>query len=150
MVRATSKGAPAGVPGVDGCGGFPMGISENDPRQAGPSPLPRPETSELAARIERARKSHEAAQGGDGASRQNEISALSRGLRIATEFVAAILVGTGIGYGIDQVAGTGPWGMLAMFGVGFAAGILNVIRVVAELADQTAASAEAGPGKTED
>jgi len=54
-------------------------------------------------------------------------------MRIGTEFIAAILVGAGIGYLIDLGLGTSPWGMLILLMVGFAAGILNVIRVVAEM-----------------
>ncbi len=62
-----------------------------------------------------------------------EMSGLARGLRIGTEFVAAILVGAGIGYLIDLGLGTSPWGLLVLLVMGFAAGILNVIRVVAEM-----------------
>lgn len=68
------------------------------------------------------------------------MSTLARGLRIGAEFVAAILVGSGIGYVIDLVAGTTPWALLIMFMVGFAAGILNVTRVVAELNAQKTTS----------
>jgi ATP synthase protein I len=61
------------------------------------------------------------------------MSGLARGMRIGTEFIAAILVGAVLGFAIDQVAGTGPWGMLALLLLGFSAGILNVIRVVTEM-----------------
>ncbi|RDE10679.1 atp synthase i [Pelagibacterium lacus] len=71
------------------------------------------------------------------------MSTLARGLRIGAEFVAAILVGSGIGYLIDMVAGTTPWALLIMFMVGFAAGILNVTRVVAELNAQRSSSPDA-------
>lgn len=71
------------------------------------------------------------------------MSSLARGLRIGAEFVAAILVGSGIGYLIDMFAGTAPWALLIMFMVGFAAGILNVTRVVAELNAKRAASDDA-------
>nr|WP_255714108.1 AtpZ/AtpI family protein [Pelagibacterium xiamenense] len=67
------------------------------------------------------------------------MTGLARGLRIGAEFVAAILVGSGIGYLIDQFAGTTPWALLIMFMVGFAAGVLNVTRVVAELNAKNAA-----------
>lgn len=61
------------------------------------------------------------------------MTGLARGMRIGTEFVAAILVGAGLGYLIDLAAGTSPWGLLILFGMGFAAGIVNVIRAVAEM-----------------
>src|SRR5690606_11462567 len=67
------------------------------------------------------------------ASATPEMSGMARGMRIGTEFIAAILVGTGFGYLIDLGLGTSPWGLLTMFLVGFAAGILNVTRVVAQM-----------------
>lgn len=84
-----------------------------------------------------------AAEASQQSSRQGDMSTLARGLRIGAEFVAAILVGSGIGYLIDLVAGTTPWGLLIMFMVGFAAGILNVTRVVAELNARKPASSDA-------
>ena len=71
------------------------------------------------------------------------MSALARGLRIGAEFVAAILVGSAIGYVIDLGLGTAPWGLLIMLMVGFAAGILNVTRVVAEFNARKPASKDA-------
>lgn len=61
------------------------------------------------------------------------MSGLARGLRIGTEFIAAVLVGAIIGYLIDLGLGTSPWGLLILLLMGFAAGILNVIRVVAKM-----------------
>lgn len=58
---------------------------------------------------------------------------MARGMRIGTEFIAAVLVGAGLGYLIDLGLGTSPWGLLILLLMGFAAGILNVIRVVAEM-----------------
>jgi len=55
--------------------------------------------------------------------------------RISSEFIAAILVGAAIGYAIDYVAGTGPWAMIVFLLLGFAAGVLNVLRVSGELSD---------------
>jgi len=130
------------LPGVwlGGAGRF-FGVtnSKNDPDRPVPPSSGKPDTSDLANRIKKAQDARLAANGGNVASRQGDMSALARGLRIGTEFVAAILVGTGIGYVIDQVAGTGPWAMLIMFMMGFAAGILNVIRVVAEFNARNAA-----------
>ncbi len=114
-----------------------MAKSERDPGGHNPSSPRIPETSELAARIKKAQEARRSATHGDSdASRQGDMTMLARGLRIAAEFVAAILVGSGIGYLIDQIAGTTPWALLVMFMVGFAAGILNVTRVVAEMNSQ--------------
>jgi ATP synthase protein I len=55
-------------------------------------------------------------------------SALARGFRLSTEFVAGILVGAAIGWLIDRFAGTTPWGMIVFLLLGFAAGVLNMMR----------------------
>ena len=75
-----------------------------------------------------------------------EMSGMARGLRIGTEFIAAVLVGAGIGYLIDLGLGTSPWGLLIMLLVGFAAGILNVTRVVAKMNAASPAPPQSDPG----
>ena len=53
---------------------------------------------------------------------------MAYGLRMASELVGAVLVGGLIGYFLDQALGTWPWLFLVFFLLGFAAGVLNVIR----------------------
>jgi ATP synthase protein I len=89
-------------------------------------------THDLASRIASAKREREREDNRAARDATPEMSGVARGLRIGTEFIAAILVGAGIGYLIDLGLGTSPWGLLIMFLVGFAAGILNVTRVVAE------------------
>lgn len=64
-------------------------------------------------------------------------SAMGIAFRIATDLVAAVAVGTGIGWALDWWLGTRPWFMLVFFILGAAAGVANVIRV----ANATAESA---------
>lgn len=54
-------------------------------------------------------------------------------LRIGADLLAGLLVGTGIGWAIDWLAGTGPWGMLVGLFFGFAAGMRNAIRAARRL-----------------
>lgn len=51
-----------------------------------------------------------------------EPQAEGRGWAIGIEFVGTILVSTFIGYLIDRFAGTGPWAMIVLLILGFAAG----------------------------
>lgn len=90
-------------------------------------------TQELARRIAAARQSQAKAAGAAAGASDAEISGLARGLRLGSEFIAAILVGTGLGYLVDLGFNTSPWGLLILFMVGFAAGIRNVIRAVTEM-----------------
>ena len=94
---------------------------------------PGPLTSDLAARIARAQGEREVAEDPAAASVTKNMSGWNRGMRLGSEFVAAILVGAGIGYLLDSWLKTGPWLMLVMLLVGFAAGVLNVIRSAEEM-----------------
>lgn len=102
-------------------------------------------TRDLASRIasaKRERRLEEHKASGSG----SDNSGIARGLRLGSEFAAAILVGTGIGYLIDLGLGTSPWGLLIMLMVGFAAGVLNVIRAVTEMNAEAQASPVSGTG----
>jgi len=50
-------------------------------------------------------------------------------LRLGTELVAAAVVGTIIGFILDNWFGTKPWFIIIFFIIGVIAGMLNVIRV---------------------
>jgi ATP synthase protein I len=91
-------------------------------------------TSDLAERIARAQAERHADENprGDAESNRNA-SAVATGFRLASEFVAAIIVGAGLGYGVDLLFGTTPWGLVILLLLGFAAGVLNVIRATAEM-----------------
>jgi len=49
-------------------------------------------------------------------------------LRLSSEFIAGIVVGAALGWFIDRMAGTSPWGLIVFLLLGFGAGILNVLR----------------------
>ena len=64
-------------------------------------------------------------------------SALARGYRLLAEFVAGILVGAAIGWLIDRLLGTSPWGMIVLLLGGFAAGVLNMMRAAGAVPPNT-------------
>ena len=55
-------------------------------------------------------------------------SAIARGFRLSTELVAGVLLGAAIGWLLDRWLGISPWGMIVFLLLGFAAGVLNVMR----------------------
>jgi ATP synthase protein I len=57
-------------------------------------------------------------------------SALARGMRLTTELVSAVLAGAGVGWLIDRWLGTSPWGFIVLLLLGFAAGVVGVVRAV--------------------
>jgi len=61
-------------------------------------------------------------------SKQSSSSNIGAAFKLSTEMVAAVIVGTIIGFILDNWFGTKPWLILIFFFVGVIAGILNVIR----------------------
>ena len=57
-----------------------------------------------------------------------DAAGFARGFRLSTELVAGVLVGAAIGWGLDRLAGISPWGLIVFVLLGFAAGVLNVMR----------------------
>ena len=56
-------------------------------------------------------------------------------MKLSSEFIAGIAVGAGLGWMIDRLAGTSPWGLVVFLLLGFAAGVLNVLRSVGKIAE---------------
>ena len=61
-------------------------------------------------------------------SKESSSSNLGIAFKMSTEMVAAVVVGTIIGFILDNWFGTKPWLILIFFFVGVVAGILNVIK----------------------
>lgn len=107
-------------------------------------------TSDLAARIARARGADAIEADAEAGGRTRDMTGLSRGLRLGSEFIAAILVGAGIGFLLDQWLGTSPWILLVMLMVGFSAGVLNVTRSVSAMNKAAPLGSDLGPDDDED
>jgi ATP synthase protein I len=61
----------------------------------------------------------------DGAARA---SAMARGFRLSSELIAGVVVGAAIGWGIDRLLSTSPFGFIVFFLLGFIAGVINLMR----------------------
>lgn len=107
-------------------------------------------TRDLASRIASAKRERLQADNRSAGGNSGSSDGLGRGMRIGTEFVAAVIVGAILGYLIDLGLGTSPWGLLIVMMMGFAAGILNVTRVVAEMNAATAVQSEPSRGSDTD
>ena len=60
--------------------------------------------------------------------KKNNPSPIGTAFKLSTELVAAVAVGTIIGFIFDKTFGTKPWFILIFFFVGVVAGIYNVIK----------------------
>jgi ATP synthase protein I len=72
------------------------------------------------------------------AGSKSDPSAIARGFRLSSELVAGVAVGAFLGWALDKWLGTSPWGMIVFLLLGFAAGVINVMR---------AAGVSSGPGQ---
>ena len=61
-------------------------------------------------------------------NRSRNAASLGKALKISTEFVAAVVVGSTIGFLLDNWFGTKPLLTIFLFFIGVAAGILNVFK----------------------
>jgi ATP synthase protein I len=66
-------------------------------------------------------------------------------IRFATELVSAVIVGAAIGWGLDWLFGTRPFLTIALFLLGAAAGIRNVIVASREINRRIAAAEDKEP-----
>ena len=92
----------------------------------------RSETGALGDRIRRA-KGKRPGVAAAAAMRQRELTGAGRAFRMASEFVAAVIVATALGLALDALFGTRPILMIVLMMMGFAAGVLNVTRAAAEM-----------------
>jgi ATP synthase protein I len=93
---------------------------------------PSDDEAQLYARLqrlgERLANANRPSENGSGPRQAANASAFARGLRLSTELVAGVLVGALIGWLLDRWLGISPWGLIVFLLLGFAAGVLNVMR----------------------
>ena len=61
-------------------------------------------------------------------NKSSNAASLGKALKISTELIAAVAVGTTIGFILDNWFDTRPWLTVSFFIMGVVAGILNVIK----------------------
>jgi ATP synthase protein I len=66
--------------------------------------------------------------GGQSEDSAARASAMARGFRLSSELIAGVVVGAAIGWGIDHLLSTSPFGLIVFFLLGFVAGLVNLVR----------------------
>lgn len=69
-----------------------------------------------------------------GANAASSAKGMAQALRLASEFAAGVIVGGGLGWIVDRGLGVSPWGLIVFLLLGFAAGVVNVLRSAALMA----------------
>jgi ATP synthase protein I len=94
---------------------------------ADPEKPPSLEDIENRLRVVRAREEEDSGRGPAARARP---TGMAIGFRIGVELVTAVLVGVGIGWGLDALLGSKPWLMVLFLLLGGAAGVMNVYRLM--------------------
>ncbi|MBN9584448.1 MAG: F0F1 ATP synthase assembly protein I [Afipia sp. 62-7] len=113
-----------------------MANGTHDDRSEKGQNKPSADETALSARLDRLNhrlsevrkdRTNQTDQSGGGAASSNA-SAMARGFRLSSELIAGVLVGSVIGWGVDRLLSTSPWGLIVFFLLGFTAGVINVMR----------------------
>jgi ATP synthase protein I len=120
-------------------------VTSNGPGKSGPSGPRSEEGGEgaVGSDLDRRRRDLEASLAAKGhgtgidpaPDKPGSASGYGQALRLSSEFIAGVCVGAGIGWVIDRLAGTSPWGLIVFLMLGFGAGVLNVMRAAGMVAE---------------
>jgi ATP synthase protein I len=107
----------------------------SDARENGDRGKQRTDEAALSARLQRLDEglghARDAAGGPSDSPDRDQAATASgyaKGFRLSSELVAGVVVGAGLGWLIDRWLGVSPWGLIVFLLLGFAAGVLNVMR----------------------
>jgi ATP synthase protein I len=110
-------------------------------RHKGERKKPPDDEAALSARLqrlgERLAQASRPSENGSRPRQTADMSGFARGFRLSSELVAGVLVGAVIGWLIDRWLGISPWGLIVFLMLGFAAGVLNVMRAAGVVRERT-------------
>lgn len=89
--------------------------------------------SKLGNKLDQHRVDSDGADGGKGLQ---DNRGMAFGMKIASEFVSAVIVGAALGWVFDYWVGTAPFGLIVLLMLGFAAGVINVMRATGQMAER--------------
>ena len=110
-------------------------------RDKGKRKEPPDDEAALSARLqrlgERLAQANRPSENGSRPRQTTDMSGFARGFRLSSELVAGVLVGAAIGWLLDRWLGISPWGLIVFLMLGFAAGVLNVMRAAGVVRERT-------------
>jgi ATP synthase protein I len=107
-----------------------------------------PSEEERLKRLAERLATHRKAQEAESAPRAPEDHTQAQmAWRMVTELVAGLLVGFGIGMGLDALFGTRPWLLVIFTLLGFAAGVQTMLRTAREMQRAQGGTRNAAAGK---
>jgi ATP synthase protein I len=124
----------------------------DNPRDSNDLEKRRPDEAALSARLRRLgdrlgqQRPGEPSETGRGPPAA-DASGYARGFRLSSELVGGVLVGAGIGWALDRVLGTSPWGLIVFLLLGFAGGVFSVVRAAGVAPPPASPPPRAGQGR---
>lgn len=113
----------------------------------------RKRASDLGARLDKVKAEARAKRGPEPENGRARSAAMGQAMKIAIELVVGIAVGGFIGKVLDDQFGTGPLFLIVFLMLGFAAGLLNIVRTARRLqaeAEPLQRKAKAAPDDEEE
>lgn len=95
-----------------------------------------PGLSKRRAQLDRKLKDLHVAERAAVQKSHSSATGYAQAVKISSEFIAGVLVGAGIGWVADEWLGTSPFGLIVFLLLGFAAGVLNIMRSAGLVASQ--------------
>ncbi len=107
----------------------------------------RKRSSEIGQKLDARKAKRDEAERVDNLARQ---TAFGQATRYAADLIVGVALGGVLGWALDQQFGTAPWLMVLLVILGFAAGLLNVIRAAKKAQAENEALQRAAPSVTDD
>lgn len=104
----------------------------------------RKRSAELGRKLD-ALKTQKAKTGRSAGGGSQDQSAYGTAFKFAAELVVGVVVGGGLGWLLDRQFGTAPWLMIVLVILGFAAGLLNVVRAAQQAQTKSEPLQKAAP-----
>lgn len=104
-------------------------------------------SSEIGQKLDARKAKRDEADRVDNLARQ---TAFGQASRYAADLIVGVGLGGVLGWALDRQFGTAPWLMVLLVILGFAAGLLNVIRAAKKAQAENEALQRAAPSVTDD
>jgi ATP synthase protein I len=109
----------------------------------------RKRSAELGQKLDAVRSQKAPVVRSTGGGSQDQ-AAYGAAFKFAAELIVGVVVGGGLGWLLDRQFGTAPWLMIVLVILGFAAGLLNVVRAAQEAQTKNEPLQKAAPSVKSD
>ena len=110
----------------------------------------RKRSEELGQKLDALKSQKATVERSAGGAGSQDQSAYGAAFKFAAELIVGVAVGGALGWFLDRQFGTAPWLMIVLVILGFAAGLLNVVRAAQEAQAKNEPLQKAAPSVKDD